>query len=81
MDLMGTSDLPPQGEDTPLLEICEQLTTKANAGPTRRLSSLFTAVFGIHSQPVLNRATRCSLRVTGVVHAWVGQIVSNVFRV
>ena len=40
---------------------------EANAGSTRRLSSLFTAVFGIHLQPVLNHAFQCSLRVGSAI--------------
>jgi len=72
MDLMGN---PPQGEDTPPLDIGEQLTIKAaeccekeaNAGWTRRLSSLFNAVFSIHLQPVLNHTFQCVLRVGNAI--------------
>ena len=40
---------------------------EANAGSTCRLSSLFTAVFGNHLQPVLNHAFQCSLRVGSAI--------------
>ena len=80
MDLMGN---PPQGGDIPLLDIGEQLTTKAvNAARRRRmlaqrvevlsvpvlsLSSLFNAVFGNHLQPVLNHTFQCLLRVGNAI--------------
>ena len=68
MDLMGN---PPQGGGILLLDIGEQLTIKAaeccekeaNAGWTRRVSSLFNALFSIHLQPVLNHTFQCVLRV------------------
>ena len=40
---------------------------EANAGWTRRVSSLFNAVFSIHLQPVLNHTFQCVLRVGNAI--------------
>ena len=68
MDLMGNS---PQGEDTPPLEIGEQLTTKSvNAARRRRMLAQCVDFHRFSPpssaskcSPVLSRAFQCSLRV------------------